>query len=462
MLRDGVVNEVRPSPGGGAGAPVGGPVVAGPGGVEPFRTTEVGGAEVVVLVRGATDVEVTSAEVVVVVVVDVVVEVDGAAVTSSSSPPQAPAVARSATRATGARARDHRSGTVRDRSLRRTIDCRRNYDHDAVDASVPGAATMDIVTRRQLLGAGLGAVGALGAVGVLNEALALLWREDLVPGEAKESELLPSAWTSSADRLTFAAIGDNGSGGRHAMAVAGRMAQTYELVPFELVALLGDICYYGSIRERFDDVFIRPMSPLIDAGVEFELAVGNHDGGVHHSDESLGEIEAQLEYLGTPARYYSSTRGPAELFYLDSSSPGLFGDDSSTQLEWLDDSLASSTSQWKVVLLHHPVHSSGRHGSTPNADVVLEPILARRKVDLVLAGHDHHYERTVPMQGVTHIVSGGGCKTTRVSPRPFTAAAASALHFLHLDITGDRLVGRAIRPGGDLLDRFELRAREGR
>ena len=295
---------------------------------------------------------------------------------------------------------------------------------------------MENLTRRQLLAAAAGAAGAVAAGGVLNEALALLSREDLVPGEAKEDPLVPRAWTTSDDRLTFAAVGDNGSGGRQAMAVAGRMAQTYELVPFELVALLGDICYYGSIRDRFSDVFVRPMLPLIDAGVAFELAVGNHDGGLHHSDESLGEIEAQLEYLGTPSRYYSSTRGPAELFYLDSSSPGLFGVDSSTQLEWLDDSLANSSSQW--------------------------PILARHAVDLVLAGHDHHYERSVPMQGITHIVSGGGCKTSRVRPSRFTAAAAAALHFLHVDITGDRLVGRALRPDGDLLDRFELRAREGR
>lgn len=321
---------------------------------------------------------------------------------------------------------------------------------------------MENLTRRQLLAAAVGAAGAVAAGGVLNEALALLSREDLVPGEAKDGPLLPRAWTTSDDRLTFAAIGDNGSGGRQAMAVAGRMAQTYELLPFEHVALLGDICYYGSIRDRFSDVFVRPMRPLIDAGVAFELAVGNHDGGLHHSDESLGEIEAQLEFLGTPSRYYSSTRGPAELFYLDSSSPGLFGLDSSAQLEWLDDSLASSSSQWKIVALHHPLHSSGRHGSTSGADEVLEPILVRHKVDLVLAGHDHHYERTVPMQGITHLVSGGGCKTTRVRPGRFTAAAASALHFLHVDITGDRLVGRALRPDGDLLDRFELRAREGR
>ena len=321
---------------------------------------------------------------------------------------------------------------------------------------------MENLTRRQLLAAAVGAAGAITAGGVLNEALALLSREDLVPGEAKDAPLVPRAWTTSDDRLTFAAIGDNGSGGRQAMAVAGRMAQTYELLPFEHVALLGDICYYGSIRERFADVFVRPMRPLIDAGVAFELAVGNHDGGLHHSDESLREIEAHLEYLGTPARYYSSVRGPVELFYLDSSSPGLFGVDSSAQLEWLDDSLASSTSQWKIVALHHPLHSSGRHGSTPGADEVLEPILVRHAVDLVLAGHDHHYERTVPLQGVTHVVSGGGCKTSRVRPRSFTASAASALHFLHVDIAGDRLVGRALRPDGDVLDRFELRAREGR
>jgi 3',5'-cyclic AMP phosphodiesterase CpdA len=320
---------------------------------------------------------------------------------------------------------------------------------------------MENVTRRQLLGAGIGAMGAVAAAGVLNEALALLSREDLVPGEAEQHALVPASWTTTADRLTFAAVGDNGSGGRQAMAVAGRMAETYELAPFESVALLGDICYYGSIRDRFGDVFLRPMAPLIDAGVAFELAVGNHDGGVHHSDESLAEIEAQLEFLGTPARYYSSRRGPAELFYLDSSSPGLFGDGSSTQLEWLDDNLAGSTSQWKVVLLHHPVHSSGRHGSTPGAEEVLQPILSRHKVDLVLAGHDHHYERTVPIEGVTHIVSGGGCKTTRVRPRRFTAAAASALHFLHLAIDGDELSGRAIGPDGTILDRFALRAREG-
>ncbi|SOC50051.1 3',5'-cyclic AMP phosphodiesterase CpdA [Blastococcus aggregatus] len=319
------------------------------------------------------------------------------------------------------------------------------------------------LNRRQLLAAALGAAGTLAVgSGVTRELWPLLGREDLVPGRTPQVALQEGAWTRAADRLTFAAVGDTGSGGRQAMAVANRMAEGYRDAPYGLVTHLGDLCYYGSVEDRFDDVFTRPMRPLIDAGVRFELAIGNHDGELHHSDESLAEIDAELRLLGTPARHYTSSHGPVDFFYLDSSTPGLFGDDSSEQLEWLDDALVSSQNQWKVVCMHHPVYSSGAHGSTPGADEVLEPLLARRKVDLVLSGHDHHYERTRPQDGVTYVVSGGGCKTTPVGRSRFTASAASALQYLHVDVVGDRMTGRSVRADGRVLDRFELRAREGR
>jgi hypothetical protein len=128
----------------------------------------------------------------------------------------------------------------------------------------------------------------------------------------------------------------------------------------------------------------------------------------------------------------------------------------------LDDTLATSDNQWKVVCLHHPLHSSGKHGPTPGAAEALGPILRRHHVDLVLAGHDHHYERFAPIDGVTHIVSGGGCKCTGVRPGRLTEVAEPTLQFLHVDVHGDRLRGRCIRPDGSLVDRFELRAREGR
>lgn len=319
------------------------------------------------------------------------------------------------------------------------------------------------MNRREFIASGLGVVGAAAAGTTLARGVwPLLAEEDLVPGTPPDLSLTPEAWTTTADQVSFAVLGDNGSGGRQAMAVAERMARTYRDQPFGHVTLLGDICYYGSIEDRYHEVFRRPMSPLVDAGVGFELAIGNHDEGLHHNDEGLAEIEAELRLLGTPARYYSSSHGPVDFFYLDSSQPGWLGDDGPAQLEWLNDALASSTNQWKVVALHHPPHSSGEHGSTPFLDQGLGPVVARHAVDLVLAGHDHHYERSHPISGVTHIVSGGGCKTTPVGRSQFTAEAESTLHFLHVEVVGDRLTGQCIRPDGSVADRFILRAREGR
>jgi 3',5'-cyclic AMP phosphodiesterase CpdA len=319
-----------------------------------------------------------------------------------------------------------------------------------------------VMNRREFLAAGVGLVGATATAGTLAGAVwPLLSREDLVPGQAPDVQLRPHAWQTADDSLSFVALGDNGSGGRQALAVAERMAITYQTAPYGLVALLGDICYYGNFRRRFDTVFRRPLGPLVDAGVGFELAIGNHDTELDFSDHGLSAIEAELELLGTPGRYYTASHGPVDFFFLDSSIPGLYGPASPEQLEWLDDALASSANQWKVVALHHPPYSSGQHGSTPGAQERLVPLLTRHHVDLVLSGHDHDYERTEPQQGVTYVVSGGGCKTTRVGRSAFTAVAERTLQFLHVQVVDDRLAAMCVRSDGSVADRFVLRAREG-
>ena len=66
------------------------------------------------------------------------------------------------------------------------------------------------------------------------------------------------------------------------------------------------------------------------------------------------------------------------------------------QQDWLEADLKASTKECTVAYWHHPRFSSGSHGS----DVKLAPIwqiLHQRGVDLVLSGHDHHYERFGPM-----------------------------------------------------------------
>jgi hypothetical protein len=322
---------------------------------------------------------------------------------------------------------------------------------------------VDKITRRRFLAGGLGTVGAIAVGGLLvDQAWPLLAREDLIPGRPPEATLTPNAWHDSPDHLVFAALGDNGSGGRQAMAVAAQMAETYALQPYGLVCLLGDICYYGTIEERFHDVFEEPMEPLIHAGVHFELSIGNHDGTSYSETGSVEEIDPVLELLHIPGRYYATSHGPVDFFYLDSNEPGLFDGGPSEQLDWFDSALGESENQWKVVCVHHPPYSSGWYGSTPGVADALTPIMSRHAVDLVLSGHDHHYERTHPIDGTTYVVSGGGCKTTPVTPSDLSAVAESTLEFVHFTVEGDELVGEAIRPNGSRIDRFELRARAGR
>jgi 3',5'-cyclic AMP phosphodiesterase CpdA len=81
----------------------------------------------------------------------------------------------------------------------------------------------------------------------------------------------------------------------------------------------------------------------------------------------------------------------------------------SRQLAWLRADLAATPAQCIVAAWHHPRWTSGLHGS----DASVQPLwqaLAERGADLVLSGHDHHYERFDPKDGglVQFVVGTGG------------------------------------------------------
>lgn len=69
------------------------------------------------------------------------------------------------------------------------------------------------------------------------------------------------------------------------------------------------------------------------------------------------------------------------------------------QLAWLENDLATTDKQWKVVMLHIGVYSTGDHSNDASVAQIrnmLPQIFAKYKVDLVLQGHDHVYTRTLP------------------------------------------------------------------
>ncbi len=279
---------------------------------------------------------------------------------------------------------------------------------------------------------------------------------DLFPGRPPDVVLQPEAWSVTEDSVRFAVLGDNGTGGRNAMDIARQMARTYEETPYGLVVLLGDISYYGSIADRYQEVFLEPLGPLLDAGVRFELAVGNHELEFEPSSEANREIVRRLEVVAAQGSFYSVVQGPVEIFILDSSTPKVTGAAGSEQISWLQDALAASTAPWKVAALHHPPYSSGGHGSDIAVREALEPLLVEYGVALVLTGHDHHYERTVPLDGVTYVVSGAGSKLRGTGSSNFTAVAENRLQFMIAEATPDTIRLRAIGVDGVVIDEFSL------
>lgn len=99
------------------------------------------------------------------------------------------------------------------------------------------------------------------------------------------------------------------------------------------------------------------------------------------------------ENAGPPGRgYYSYDLGAWHIVSLNSNIPVEAG---SAQERWLRADLAAHPSRCTLAYWHHPVFSSGRHGNSPRMRA-LWVVLYEFGVDVVVNGHDHHYERFAP------------------------------------------------------------------
>lgn len=271
---------------------------------------------------------------------------------------------------------------------------------------------------------------------------------DRIPGRAWEITLSPTGWSDPPNTVTFAIIGDAGTGGKNQFRVAAEMAEAYSQQPFTLLLTTGDNVYYGDVASRAREVIDKPYGPLFDAGVEFHPTLGNHD---IDDPEDLAEI---LAVLGMPDRYYYYTSGPVDFFALDSTWMD------TGQLIWLADRLSCSENRWQVVYLHHPLYSSGEHGSDTALRARLEPILVSGGVDILFAGHDHNYERSTPQNGIVHVVTGGGAQLRRVGESEFTAVSESELHFLLVKVSESNMKIQAIDIDGIAIDTFSIEPRQ--
>jgi hypothetical protein len=251
--------------------------------------------------------------------------------------------------------------------------------------------------------------------------------------------------------VRFAVIGDSGRGDDPQREVAAQMVAWRRRFPFTFVLMLGDNIYPPHNADDYQRKFEEPYRALLDAGVSFHAAIGNHD----EPDE--------INYKGfnmDGRRYYTFREGEKSLKGLAGAGGRFFALDSRSfdrdQLAWLKKELDESNTRWKIAFFHHPLYTSGRYqAGARSLRGAVEPILVEGDADVVLSGHEHFYERLVPQHGIAYFISGGAGSLRRGDIRPSAGSARgfdADYHFLMMEISGDELWFQAISRTGTTID----------
>lgn len=149
-------------------------------------------------------------------------------------------------------------------------------------------------------------------------------------------------------------------------------------------------------------------------------AIGNHD---YQADRGAPYYRYFGSRAGEPGKgYYSYALGDWHVIVLNSEL-AVDGDRSeiATQEAWLKKDLADSGKRCTIAYFHRPLFSSAYRRGVPEMRNLFT-ILYERDVDLILNGHDHHYERFKPqnpagavdsVRGIEQIIVGTGGATLR-------------------------------------------------
>jgi alkaline phosphatase len=249
------------------------------------------------------------------------------------------------------------------------------------------------------------------------------------------------------------AAGDIGRCDSTADDATGALAATLPGV----VATLGDTAYEDGTTQELEECFGGSWGGVKDR-IRFAVT-GNHD---IHTD---GGAPLQA-YMGDAAArdgltWFSDDLGAWHVVVLDSNC-GWLGDlcgSESDQVRWLREDLAASGARCTIALIHVPRFSSGQHGDAHAVGSIWDELYAAN-AELVLAGHDHDYERFAPQvpdgtpdeaRGIVQFVvgTGGADLESFRQARPNSAVRIDDAHgVLELTLRADSWSSRFVDTAG--------------
>ncbi len=279
------------------------------------------------------------------------------------------------------------------------------------------------------------------------------------------AEFFPKSLPAKPDskNLRFVVLGDSRTNPDSWKRVA---AVTLKENP-DLIVHTGDLTANGRADWLWDKDFFGPANELFRR-VPFYPVIGNHEYNA----------AAFFEFFYTPSRngrgrHWAQRIGDVLLVGIDGASGWTTG---SREYWWLDQVLSRSKAKFAFLFSHYPAWTSGPHGKLDKADrpaqrpvrvsqEIIWPLLKKYRVTAMIAGHDHCYERSEPLGGVTHIISGGAgaplySKSADAQKQnPYSKIYATKLHYAVFEIRGDMCTMKVITPEGEVIDTRTWKAR---
>lgn len=251
-----------------------------------------------------------------------------------------------------------------------------------------------------------------------------------------------------------AAVGDGGGGetsGREVSHVVSSWSPN-------LFLYLGDVYEKGTFAE-FGNWYDRDFGGLRSVTAP---VVGNHE---YENNAAPG----YFDYWDDVPNSYSFEAGDWHVIALNSTSEMGQTGVGSPQYRWLLADLDAHPAQCTLVYMHHPLFNIGAEGSATRLDTMWR-LWTDRGVDLVLAGHDHTYQRWSPLDaegdpdpsGVTEIVAGTGGHSAQSFVRSHGRVAAALTGFgaLRLELNERGAAFRFESSAGRTLDSGSVPCRE--
>lgn len=237
--------------------------------------------------------------------------------------------------------------------------------------------------------------------GIIN----VIFTNGIVGAPVNIKQFRPSTGRPAAPGQPFiiAATGDGASG-------QSSSTQVIDLIKAQnpnLFLYLGDVYEKGSVAE-FYNWYGTGINNFGQLRSITNPTIGNHE-------YTTGSAAAYFDYWDNIPDYYSFNAGGWHFISLDTNSPYIPIGPTSAEYKWLQQDLKTNASACTIVYYHQPLFNIGAEGQqTDLAD--MWALMAQYGVDIVLNGHDHDYQRWMPLDGsgkpspngITEFIAGGG------------------------------------------------------